>query len=818
MLYTGLLFGLPLAVTSFNRYSRLVEALCRRFSFCMASLYFDDAHVTDRKSCRGSGQQAIQHLNKLWGTPFSKEKCQRMQASGTFLGLDHDFAQVHTAGLIRFWARDRIQQKLEGLMQTAESSERLTPGVAAKIYGIANFFEQGVWGRIGCGGLAAIKDRQQARSSEMTDELRHCFSLLKAVIQTRPQRELEISPFMGHRFLAASDAALEVPRSGTGGFLLVWHNQAEQLREAFVAVIPPLVYDLWEPGTNTSKALLLESSGMQLKVPLLTLIPKQQLCSTPCSRTDSKRTKSHDIDATEARGPTFEEPCNPLYSTFPWEEKVDDFNKPASCTHKNWKHQCLKYKLGSQCATLQMDAGDGENGLNPAMLDAFQDAITDLQDRSEVRVVILKSTGKFFSNGFDPKHLLAESSMSDEDILAFQIQYAKILYFLQRNPDGYCFDVNQPMTFKDIYYKNKNRDPGEREFLVDDQQIDREKLGETLPYVGQKLEWDSEAKEYKPLKGMQWGTIVKGYEVGKYVYDKSEKKFLPKYKDGKRVLETDGCPKGQVRIVYSAGKSSQNGMSNGPEDESGAAAPVHTYHAIKRSLAEPNAAKKALCEVPPVRLQCTGGKNPKCIDADWTPPPPPKPKFPRICGFLNPTPKVPQRPPVLTWQIAREGVGGVLPQLTVALLQGTAMGAGIGLVCACDYVISAKGAFFTMSEAKLGAVPSAALPYITRRCTFIKNVYQLVLAGARLTAEVAEEYGFVDKVVDDVKDLEAECQAVCDRMTLCAPGAVAATKEVVMNTVPHLSDFVDGDDLGRLVPCVAASVISLFRSIVFSWI
>ncbi|CAL1141760.1 unnamed protein product, partial [Cladocopium goreaui] len=139
----------------------------------------------------------------------------------------------------------------------------------------------------------------------------------------------------------------------------------------------------------------------------------------------------HDIDATEPRGPTFEEPCNPLYSTFPWEEKVDDFNKPASCSHKNWKHQCLKYKLGTQCATLQMDAGDGENGLNPAMLDAFQDAIMDLQDRSEVRVVILKSTGKFFSNGFDPKHLLAESSMSDEDIIAFQIQYAKILYFLQ---------------------------------------------------------------------------------------------------------------------------------------------------------------------------------------------------------------------------------------------------------------------------------------------------------------------------------------------------------------------------------------------------
>ena len=44
-----------------------------------------------------------------------------------------------------------------------------------------------------------------------------------------------------------------------------------------------------------------------------------------------------------------------------------------------------------------------------------------------------------------------------------------------------------------------------------------------------------------------------------------------------------------------------------------------------------------------------------------------------------------------------------------------------------------------MSEAKLGAVPSTALPYITRRCSFIKNVYQLVLAGARLNAQLAED-------------------------------------------------------------------------------
>ena len=36
-LYTGLLFGLPLAVTSFNRYSRFVEAAGRRLVWALVS-------------------------------------------------------------------------------------------------------------------------------------------------------------------------------------------------------------------------------------------------------------------------------------------------------------------------------------------------------------------------------------------------------------------------------------------------------------------------------------------------------------------------------------------------------------------------------------------------------------------------------------------------------------------------------------------------------------------------------------------------------------------------------------------------------------
>ena len=50
------------------------------------------------------------------------------------------------------------------------------------------------------------------------------------------------------RLVAASDAALEQPRQGSGGFHLVFQDGDVQAREAFVAIIPPQVYEAWQAG------------------------------------------------------------------------------------------------------------------------------------------------------------------------------------------------------------------------------------------------------------------------------------------------------------------------------------------------------------------------------------------------------------------------------------------------------------------------------------------------------------------------------------------------------------------------------------------
>ena len=171
-----------------------------------------------------------------------------MSSEGLFLGLDHDVSAATSSGVVRFWARERLEEKMMDLITTARTTGRLMPGTAAKLYGIAIFFEQGIYGRVGCGGLASIKERQYERGSGLTPAIIASFDVLEAVVRSKPSRVFEVLPRPALRFCVASDAALETPFQGTGGFVIVWLSPTDQLREAFVADIPRQIYDLRSPG------------------------------------------------------------------------------------------------------------------------------------------------------------------------------------------------------------------------------------------------------------------------------------------------------------------------------------------------------------------------------------------------------------------------------------------------------------------------------------------------------------------------------------------------------------------------------------------
>ncbi|CAE7241467.1 FCPB [Symbiodinium natans] len=223
-LYSGLLFGLPLAVTSFNRYSRAVEALGRRLLGILVSLYFDDSHLTDwRSSC--------------WVPPLHQIKGKQW------------LQQALRSGHVKFFVRERLLQKVQDMVTTSLSTGLLSAGQASKLYGTCNFLEQGMYGRVGAGGLHSIRERADETSRELTPPIRASLQMILAVLAVRPEREFELFPRPLPRFLAASDAAEDIPGQGTGGFHIVWLDEPEK-RESFAAVVNSELYALFTPGEH----------------------------------------------------------------------------------------------------------------------------------------------------------------------------------------------------------------------------------------------------------------------------------------------------------------------------------------------------------------------------------------------------------------------------------------------------------------------------------------------------------------------------------------------------------------------------------------
>src|SRR5687767_13117359 len=90
-----------------------------------------------------------------------------------------------------------------------------------------------------------------------------------------------------------------------------------------------------------------------------------------------------------------------------------------------------------------------------------------------------------------------------------------------------------------------------------------------------------------------------------------------------------------------------------------------------------------------------------------------------------------------------------LPKPIVCAVNGVAAGAGANIALACDIVIAARSASFVQSFAKLGLVPDSGGTYFLPRLVGTARAMGLALLCERLSAEDAERWGLIWKVVDD---------------------------------------------------------------------
>ena len=89
-----------------------------------------------------------------------------------------------------------------------------------------------------------------------------------------------------------------------------------------------------------------------------------------------------------------------------------------------------------------------------------------------------------------------------------------------------------------------------------------------------------------------------------------------------------------------------------------------------------------------------------------------------------------------------------VPALTVALVEGSAMGGGAGIVAACDMAVAVEGTRFAFSEVKLGLIPATIAPYVIE-AVGARRARQLFLTANIFDADYAAHAGLIDLVLPE---------------------------------------------------------------------
>lgn len=83
----------------------------------------------------------------------------------------------------------------------------------------------------------------------------------------------------------------------------------------------------------------------------------------------------------------------------------------------------------------------------------------------------------------------------------------------------------------------------------------------------------------------------------------------------------------------------------------------------------------------------------------------------------------------------------------IAAVHGSAAGAGMSLACACDFVLAADDAKFTMAYTRAGLVPDGSSTYFLARIVGLRRAVDLSLTNRILSASEAMQLGIVTRVV-----------------------------------------------------------------------
>ena len=118
---------------------------------------------------------------------------------------------------------------------------------------------------------------------------------------------------------------------------------------------------------------------------------------------------------------------------------------------------------------------------------------------------------------------------------------------------------------------------------------------------------------------------------------------------------------------------------------------------------------------------------------------------------------------------------------TIAAVDGPVRAGGIGLMASCDLVVVHTDVVFALTEVRIGVAAAMISVPIFRRAS-ASRLASAFLTGEPFDATTARDAGLVTHVTNDVA---ATVGMLCDGVAMGAPGAVAATKRLLIRAFDH---------------------------------
>jgi methylglutaconyl-CoA hydratase len=125
------------------------------------------------------------------------------------------------------------------------------------------------------------------------------------------------------------------------------------------------------------------------------------------------------------------------------------------------------------------------------------------------------------------------------------------------------------------------------------------------------------------------------------------------------------------------------------------------------------------------------------------------------------------------------------PQLIVGRIQGKAIGGGVGIAAACDYVLATEQASIKLSELAIGIGPFVIEPAVSRKIGKTALSEMTLAAQEWKTASWAKEKGLFANTFETIEALDTALTDFCSKLGSFNPQALIEMKKVLWEGTDH---------------------------------